>query len=46
VVHNFDDADGAIPAAAVIFDKQGNVYGTTELGGCGSCFGVVFEITP
>ena len=28
VVHNFDDSDGAVPAAAVIFDKQGNLYGT------------------
>ena len=45
VVHNFDDSDGAVPAAAVIFDKQGNLYGTTELGGSGG-FGVVFEITP
>jgi uncharacterized repeat protein (TIGR03803 family) len=45
VVHNFNDSDGAIPAAAVIFDKQGNLYGTTELGGSGG-FGVVFEITP
>src|SRR5580658_130685 len=45
VVHNFNDSDGAIPAAAVIFDKQGNLYGTTELGGSGG-WGVVFEITP
>jgi uncharacterized repeat protein (TIGR03803 family) len=29
----------------VIFDQQGNLYGTTELGGSGG-FGVVFEITP
>jgi uncharacterized repeat protein (TIGR03803 family) len=45
VVHNFNDIDGAVPAAAVIFDKQGNPYGTTELGGGGNSFGVVFEIT-
>ena len=45
VVHAFDDSDGDIPAAAVIFDKKGNLYGTTELGGAGG-FGVVFEITP
>lgn len=45
VVHNFNDSDGAIPAAAVIFDKQGNLYGTTELGGSGG-WGVVFEIIP
>jgi uncharacterized repeat protein (TIGR03803 family) len=46
VVHNFNDIDGAVPAAAVIFDQQGNLYGTTELGGGGNGFGVVFEITP
>jgi uncharacterized repeat protein (TIGR03803 family) len=45
VVHSFDGIDGDVPAAAVIFDKHGNLYGTTELGGCGSCMGVVFEIT-
>ncbi len=31
---------------AVIFDKHGNLYGTTELGGRGNSVGVVFEITP
>lgn len=46
VVHNFNDIDGAVPAAAVIFDKHGNLYGTTELGGGGNSFGVVFEIIP
>jgi uncharacterized repeat protein (TIGR03803 family) len=46
VVHNFAGTDGAIPAAAVIFDKHGNLYGTTELGGPGHSVGVVFEITP
>jgi uncharacterized repeat protein (TIGR03803 family) len=46
VVHDFTGTDGAYPAAAVIFDKQGNLYGTTELGGPGHSVGVVFEITP
>jgi uncharacterized repeat protein (TIGR03803 family) len=46
MVHSFDGIDGDVPAAAVIFDKHGNLYGTTELGGCGSCLGVVFEVTP
>jgi hypothetical protein len=45
VIHNFDDSDGAIPAAAVIFGKHGNLYGTTELGGTYG-YGVVFETTP
>jgi uncharacterized repeat protein (TIGR03803 family) len=46
VVHDFTGSDGAVPAAAVIFDKHGNLYGTTELGGGGRSVGVVFEITP
>lgn len=40
--------DGAVPAAAVIFDHSGNLYGTTTSGGTGnSCqgwCGVVFEL--
>jgi uncharacterized repeat protein (TIGR03803 family) len=45
-------ADGAAPnLAAVIFDKAGNLYGTTYLGGdLGACYGygcgVVFQLTP
>lgn len=46
VVHQFNGTDGALPASAVIFDKQGNLYGTTVLGGPGHSVGVVFEITP
>jgi hypothetical protein len=46
VVHQFNGTDGASPASAVIFDKKGNLYGTTVLGGPGSSVGVVFEITP
>ena len=46
VLHYFDGNDGAYPDAGVILDKNGNLYGTTELGGGGSSVGVVFEITP
>jgi len=46
VVHDFTGSDGALPSAAVIFDKHGNLYGTTVLGGPGHSVGVVFEITP
>jgi len=46
VLHSFQDYDGALPSASVIFDKKGNLYGTTGLGGGGHSVGVVFEITP
>ena len=42
---------GALPGGGPIFDRQGNLYGTTELGGgskhCGlaGC-GVIFELSP
>jgi uncharacterized repeat protein (TIGR03803 family) len=35
--------DGAHPAAGVILDKKGNLYGTTTVGGT-SDFGVVFKL--
>jgi len=44
VVHGFTGSDGYYPHAAPIFDKHGNLYGTTVIGGPGG--GVVFEITP
>jgi uncharacterized repeat protein (TIGR03803 family) len=53
VLHSFSGgSDGASPQANVILDSEGNLYGTTELGGDGRCStdpqgcGVVFEITP
>ena len=46
VLHNFPagNKDGRTPEAGVIFDKAGNLYGTTA-GGADS-EGTVFEITP
>jgi uncharacterized repeat protein (TIGR03803 family) len=36
--------DGTQPYAGVTFDREGNIYGTTALGGEG--YGTVFELTP
>jgi uncharacterized repeat protein (TIGR03803 family) len=55
VLYNFDDfsgsTDGVEPAAGLIFDAKGNLYGTTTRGGAfgsgnGTGFGTVFELSP
>jgi hypothetical protein len=33
VIHNFSGGDGANPAAGLIMDRGGNLYGTTAYGG-------------
>ena len=49
VLYNFTGgADGGQPQAGVVFDHQGNLYGTTEVGGGNVCqggCGVVFKLT-
>lgn len=40
---SFNGADGARPTAALVFDSDGNLFGTAELGGANKV-GVVFEI--
>lgn len=45
VLHSFDGADGSYPFAGLIFDTDGNLYGTSCCGGANNS-GVVFEITP
>jgi uncharacterized repeat protein (TIGR03803 family) len=42
-------ADGFSPVGGVVLDADGNIYGTTALGGsesCGEGCGIVWEITP
>src|SRR5258707_554809 len=55
VLHNFNNngKDGIGPVSALIFDKAGNLYGTTQYGGTGICTfsstpgcGTVFELSP
>lgn len=48
-LHDFTgtNGDGAYPASNVIFDANGNLYGTAGRGGNGQCqCGLVWEITP
>ena len=37
--------DGQSPMANLVFDKAGNIYGTTRYGGAND-EGTVFELTP
>jgi hypothetical protein len=55
IIHSFSYSqdDGAAPVASMIFDKAGNLYGTTLFGGNQCLFdsqdygcGVVFELSP
>jgi len=51
VLHQFSGGDGAIPAAGLLMDAAGNLYGTTvEGGGAGFCgnfgCGTVFKLDP
>jgi len=47
ILHNFnqDGVDGEAPTGGLIFDKDGNLYGTTQYGGA-SVEGTVYELTP
>jgi uncharacterized repeat protein (TIGR03803 family) len=49
VLHNFRSGKGGfLPTSGLVFDKAGNLYGTTATGGIGRCFdgcGVVYELS-
>ena len=45
VLHNFSGTDGFQPAAGLIMDGSGNLYGTTTSGGSGNG-GIVYELSP
>jgi hypothetical protein len=54
VIYDFKGGiDGTFPSSALVLDKRGNLYGTTEVGGIGPCdiestpgCGTVFKLTP
>jgi len=47
VIYNFTGgADGFIPQQGLVADAQGNLFGTTSLGGGAANAGVVFKLTP
>ena len=45
VIYSFTGKTGKFPAAGLVMDAQGNLYGTTRKGG-GYNFGTVFEVDP
>ena len=46
ILHQFGgQADGAAPWGEMVFDKSGDLYGVTEVGGADD-IGTVFELTP
>jgi len=47
VLHAFqnDSSDGKYPTGTLVFDKQGNLYGTTQAGGPFNS-GTIFELSP
>jgi len=50
VLHTFAGADGSQPDSVLLFDKSGNLYGTTYSGGtsdvCEAGCGAVFKLAP
>jgi uncharacterized repeat protein (TIGR03803 family) len=47
ILFNFVDASTGIgPSGGLVFDDQGNLYGTTQSGGIPNDLGTVFQLTP
>jgi uncharacterized repeat protein (TIGR03803 family) len=54
VLYGFNGTNGSYPVGSVIVDTSGNLYGTTSIGGSGTCYllgfnvgcGVVYELSP
>jgi hypothetical protein len=45
ILHSFAAInDGKFPAAPLIIDKAGNLYGTTQFGGIGPYYGIAFRL--
>ena len=45
VIYSFTSAGGMVPAGGVIFDKSGNLYGTTNQGGAHQ-YGTIYRLVP
>ena len=47
ILHTFQNGkDGAQPVGGLIFDRAGNLYGMTAMGGAYARYGTVFKLTP
>jgi uncharacterized repeat protein (TIGR03803 family) len=45
IIHNFAGPEGALPLSNVVFDANGNMYGTTTMGGTRG-YGTLWQLTP
>jgi len=45
VLYDFSNSGGSFPASGLVFDKAGNLYGTTSVGGLVNA-GTVFRLSP
>jgi len=46
ILYSFSGPDGAIPVSSLVFDRAGNLYGTTAGGGAYDDGGTAFELSP